>query len=185
MLPLVEMTEDGRPHTLGEAVEHAAAVFALSAADRAELLSSGQTRLYNRVGWASTYLRKAGVLRGVGPGRFELTERGRELLASKPDVLDVALLESRYPEMSEFSKARPQGDTDEPAATFNASSGTWSHRAGVEVRIREKFEATIPAIETRTSALKFLAFAIENADEERSDAWYVRETDRGLRLMAG
>lgn len=30
-----------------------------------------------------------------------------------------------------------------------------------------------------------LAFAIENADEERTDAWYVKETSHGLALMAG
>ena len=31
----------------------------------------------------------------------------------------------------------------------------------------------------------FLAAAIENADEERSDAWYLRDTGKGLRLMTG
>jgi hypothetical protein len=35
------------------------------------------------------------------------------------------------------------------------------------------------------AALSFLAAAIENADEERSDAWYVRDTGKGLRLMRG
>ena len=34
-------------------------------------------------------------------------------------------------------------------------------------------------------ALRFLALAIENADEERGNAWYLRETERGLRLMTG
>ena len=34
-------------------------------------------------------------------------------------------------------------------------------------------------------ALQFLALAIENADEERGNAWYVRETEHGLRLMTG
>ena len=31
----------------------------------------------------------------------------------------------------------------------------------------------------------FLAAAIENADEERSDAWCLRDTGKGLRLMTG
>jgi hypothetical protein len=34
-------------------------------------------------------------------------------------------------------------------------------------------------------ASEFLASAIENADEERSNAWFVRETEHGLRLMTG
>ena len=41
----------------------------------------------------------------------------------------------------------------------------------VEERIREKLESSIPKEETRRSALALLAFAIENADEERGDAW--------------
>ena len=31
----------------------------------------------------------------------------------------------------------------------------------------------------------FLALAIESADEERGNAWYVRETEQGLRVMTG
>ena len=38
---------------------------------------------------------------------------------------------------------------------------------------------------SRRAALHFLALAIENADEERGNAWYVRETEHGLRLMTG
>ena len=34
-------------------------------------------------------------------------------------------------------------------------------------------------------AVELLAWAIEAADEDRSDGWYLRETDHGLRLMAG
>jgi hypothetical protein len=52
-------------------------------------------------------------------------------------------------------------------------------------RIREKLERSIPNEETRRAALALLAFAIENADEERADAWCVKETSHGLALMAG
>ena len=46
-------------------------------------------------------------------------------------------------------------------------------------------ELSIPNEAIRRAALHFLASAIENADEERSDAWCVRETEQGLRLMTG
>ena len=36
-------------------------------------------------------------------------------------------------------------------------------------------ERAIPDEETRRSALEFLADAIVNADEERSDGWYLAE----------
>jgi hypothetical protein len=187
MLPLLKLADDGQEHTSGEAVEHLAQEFQLSDDDRTFLLRSGQTRLYNRVGWAKSYLKKAGLLRIVGPGRFQLTERGREVLASRPTAINVAFLESLSPEMSEFRKARSRGEiaSEEPPATFNTADGVWRQRAGVEQRVRETLELSIPNEAIRREALHFLALAMENADEERGTAWYLRETEHGLRLMTG
>jgi Mrr N-terminal domain/Protein of unknown function DUF262 len=188
MLPLLKLAGDGLQHTSAEAVERLAQEFQLSDDDRKELLPSGkQPRFNNRVGWTTTYLKKAGLLRAVGPGRFELTDRGRDVLASPPASIDVSFLESRFPEMSEFRKAGSRGEVagEEPPATFNTANGTWNQRAGVEERVRETLELSIPNEAIRREALHFLAFAIENADEERGDAWYVRETEHGLRLMTG
>ena len=187
MLPLLKLAGDGQQHTFAEAVERLAQEFHLSDDDRTQLLRSGQTRLYNRVGWTTTYLKKAGLLRPVGPGRFQLTERGREVLASGPAAIDVAFLESRFPEMSEFRKARSRGDVagEEPPAIFSTAERTWNQRAGVEERIRETLELSVPNEAIRRDVLRFLASAIENADEEHGNAWYVRETEHGLRLMTG
>lgn len=186
MLPLLKLAGDGQQHTLAEAVERLAEEFQLSDDDRAQLLKSGQPRMYNRVGWTSTYLKKAGLLQAVGPGRFQLTDRGRDVLASRPAAIDIAFLDSRFPEMSEFRRARSRGEVvgEEPPATFN-TDGTWNQRAGVEERVREMMELSIPNEATRRGALHLLALAIDNADEERGDAWCVRETEQGLRVMAG
>jgi restriction system protein len=70
MLPLLKLASGGQRHTLAEAVEQLALEFQLSDEDRTQLLGSGQTRLYNRVGWTTTYLKKAGLLQAVGPGCF-------------------------------------------------------------------------------------------------------------------
>lgn len=187
MLPLLKLAGDGQQHTFAEAVERLALEFQLSDEDRGQLLQSGQTRLYNRVGWTTTYLKKAGLLQAVGPGRFQITERGRDVLASRPAAIDVAFLESRFPEMSEFRKARSkvEGAGDEAPATFNTTDRTWNQRAGVGERVRETLEQSVPIEAIRREALRFLAFAIENADEEHGYAWYLRETEHGLRLMTG
>jgi hypothetical protein len=189
MLPLLKLAADGQQHTSAEAVELLAQQFQLSDGDRTELLPSGkQPRFNNRVGWTTTYLKKAGLLRAVGPGRFQLTDRGRDLLANPPASIDVAFLESRFPEMLEFRKAGSRGGDDageEPPAIFNAAEGTWTLRPAVEERVREMLELSIPDETIRRDALHFLAAAIENADDEHSNAWYVRESDHGLRLMTG
>ena len=49
----------------------------------------------------------------------------------------------------------------------------------------ETFGTLIPNDDVRRHALAFLAFAIQNADEERTSAWYLRETEQKLRLMTG
>jgi hypothetical protein len=186
MLPLLKLANDGQQHTPAEAVEQLALQFQLSDEDRTQLLGSGQTRLYNRVGWTTTYLKKAGLLQAVGPGRFQLTDRGRDVLAGPPAAIDVAFLE-RFPEFAEFRKGRSRHEVadEEPPAIFNAANGTWIQRVGVEERVRKTLEVSIPNEATRREALGFLASAIESADEERGNAWYVRETGHGLRLMAG
>ena len=187
MLPLLKLAGDGEQHTFAEAVERLAQEFLLSDDDRAQLLRSGQTRMYNRVGWTTTYLKKAGLLRAVGPGRFQLTDRGRDVLASPPASIDVSFLESRFPEMLEFRKRGSRGEdaSEEPPATFNTVDRTWNRRASVEERVRQTLELSIPNEVIRREALHFLALAIENADEEHGNAWYVREIDQGLRLMTG
>src|SRR5271166_5985323 len=173
MLPLLKLASGDQRHTLAEAVEHLAQEFQLSEDDRTQLLGSGQTRLYNRIGWTTTYLKKAGLLQAVGPGRFQLTDRGRDVLAGRPAAIDVAFLERRFPEFSEFRKGRSTHEAadEEPPAIFNAADATWDQRAGVEERVRKKVELSIPTEVTRREVLSFLASAIESADEERGNAW--------------
>ncbi|MCC6337770.1 MAG: DUF262 domain-containing protein [Myxococcales bacterium] len=52
-------------------------------------------------------------------------------------------------------------------------------------RIRAKIERVVPDEDERVAALRVLAFAVENADDERPNGWYLRETSRGLSLFAG
>ena len=187
MLPLLKLAGDGEQHSLAEAVEHLAEEFQLSSEDRAEALRSGQTRLYNRIGWATTYLKKSGLLKAVGPGRFQLTDRGRDVLSGQPPKIDIAFLEDRFSEMSVFRNTRPKGETadEDPPATFNTELRTWNQRPGVEKRISDMMEILIPDDAIRRAALELLAVAIESADEEEGNSWFLREVEEGLRLMTG
>jgi restriction system protein len=64
MLPLIELTGDGKEHKLSDAIDRLATnQFHLTDTERKELLPSGkQSKFANRVGWAGTYLKKAGLL---------------------------------------------------------------------------------------------------------------------------
>lgn len=85
MLPLLRLTEDGREYSLREAIDRLAEEFALTDAERHQLLTSGrQAILTNRVSWARTYLSKARLLESTRRGFFCITARGRQVLAQSP-----------------------------------------------------------------------------------------------------
>jgi restriction system protein len=118
MLPLLRLAADGAEHSISDAVDEIALKLGISEEDQNELLPSGtQTRFSNRVSWAGSYLRKAGLLQSTGRGRFRNTERGIEALRSSPSVIDNTFLE-QFPEFVEFKRKtsveQPEGD-QEPA----------------------------------------------------------------------
>jgi len=84
-----------------------------------------------------------------------------------------------------YALIRNQVYLNEEPEPFDPVSRTWKRRPRVEERIRRKLQLAIPSDEVRRAALEVLGWAIEAADADRSDAWYLRETEHGLRLMAG
>src|SRR5918995_516496 len=102
MLPLLRLAADGQEHSLREAIERLADEFGLNEEERKELLPSGsQATFDNRVGWARTYLKKAGLVDSPRRGHFRITARGLEALQENPKTINVKFLE-RYPEFQEF-----------------------------------------------------------------------------------
>ena len=119
MLPVLRLTADGSDHTLAEAVELVAAQFKVTDEERNELLPSGrQHRLHNRVGWAKTYLQKAGLVEPNGRGRFRITDRGRDLLRTTPTRIDLRVLQ-KYPEYVDF-KVLARGNASNEAPTSSS-----------------------------------------------------------------
>lgn len=102
MLPLLRATEDGEEHSLRETIELLANEFKLTDEERKELLPSGQQPIFdNRVGWARTYMKKAGLLESTRRGYCRITERGREVLRKNPKVINDRFL-AQFPEFLEF-----------------------------------------------------------------------------------
>jgi restriction system protein len=112
MLPLLRFAADGADHRLRDAVEHLAVHFGLSDAERAEMLPSGTAPLFdNRVGWARTYLKQAGLLESPRRGSFRIANRGREVLAQNPARIDVTLLD-QFEEFRSFRTRRREGPSE-------------------------------------------------------------------------
>ncbi|MFZ7104330.1 MAG: winged helix-turn-helix domain-containing protein, partial [Peptococcaceae bacterium] len=102
MLPLLKVIADKKEHSKQEVVNTLANYFKLTEKERKVLLYSGKQELFdNRVGWAKTYLKKAGLLNSTRWGYFTITDRGLALLKTNPSKIDVKLLK-KYSEFKEF-----------------------------------------------------------------------------------
>lgn len=108
MRPVLQAVGDGVPLPLSELRVRIADVFQLTEEERKERLPSGnQTVINNRVGWARTYLNKAGLLTIPDKGMVQITDRGREVLATGPERITVSWLK-QFPEFADFHTAKPQ-----------------------------------------------------------------------------
>src|SRR5262245_43303013 len=102
MLPLLQAIGDGREWSTRDLMRHLADRFELTEQERQERLPSGQqTIVGNRVGWAKTYLKNAGMLLNPARGKVLISERGRKILAENPLVINTQYLE-QFPEYRDF-----------------------------------------------------------------------------------
>ncbi|UST53361.1 restriction endonuclease [Comamonadaceae bacterium OTU4NAUVB1] len=101
MLPVLEESAAGEVR-ISDVVTVLGRKLALTEAELSELLPSGkQTTFANRVNWAKSYLGKAGLIRLTKRAYFEISERGRAVLASPPKTINIKFLES-FPEFKVF-----------------------------------------------------------------------------------
>jgi restriction system protein len=114
MLPMLKIAADGSEHPMADLRERLSREMDLSPEDLQERLPSGmQTKYQNRVAWSAVYLYRAGVLDRPKRGVFQITDRGRNLLAEKPEKVTIRLLD-RFPEFKDFRERRPDSPDDVP-----------------------------------------------------------------------
>jgi len=110
MLPLMRFAADEKDHKLQDAYATLAAKFKLTDDERNELLPSGrQSKFDNRVGWARTYLKKAGLLESPARSTFRITKRGMDVLKANPPFINASFLK-QFPEFVAFQRATHESD---------------------------------------------------------------------------
>jgi len=110
MLPLLRVFADGAVRSLNEATEVLAKQFNLTEDELRHLLPSGrQATFFNRVGWARTYMTKAGLLSAAKRGHSQITPAGNKVLSEKPDRIDVRFLR-QFPSFVEFQTLKHESN---------------------------------------------------------------------------
>ena len=106
MLPFLKYIADGKEHSLSKTHDSLAKQFGLTDGELTELLPSGRQPIFrNRVGWARTYLKKAGLLTSPKRAHFQISDKGIELLNENPKEITSKFL-TRYEDFVEFQSIK-------------------------------------------------------------------------------
>lgn len=110
MLPFLRFLGNGEERQLKDAVKVLTAEFKLTALELSEMLPSGAQPVFiNRVGWAKSYLKKAGLIEYPRRSYCRITEAGRKVLAKPPERITIKFLE-QFPGYLEFKRKRAEVD---------------------------------------------------------------------------
>jgi restriction system protein len=168
MLPLLKYAGSCQNElTTNEAVEFLAQELELTEDDLHEMLPSGsQSTFGNRVGWAATYLKKAGLLESTRRGYYKITDQGYELLAKQPKTINVKTLE-KYPEFLEFKKLKGTRSRDgekelvtKPMPDFSTATPSEALEAAYE-NLRDELASELLAKLKKTSPSFFEYVVVE------------------------
>lgn len=156
MQPFLVALSDGHTRSGKEVRERVRSALGLTEDDMAQVLKSGQTRFYNRVQWAATYLAQAKAVERPQRGQFRITDRGRHLLQTCPEHVSVADLR-QFPEFEEFRTRRHTvSDDATPLVTPPGPPNDLTPSEQIEALIREMETVVLDDL---------LAAAYESGDE--------------------
>lgn len=112
MMPTVlKVLSNGQQKPLKQVYDDVAVLYGFSEEQLALHLPSGkQTYIRSRVGWAKTYMVKAGLINQPKRGICEITQRGREALASG-QLIDNGYL-SKFEDFNDFRSANNSQSND-------------------------------------------------------------------------
>jgi restriction system protein len=121
MLPLLQVLNDGQEWRMRLVTEALANKFDLTPEERKEMLpSGGQTLFSNRVAWAKTHLKAAGLLLNPSRGKVRLSEEGRKVLAATPAAINCRFLR-QYPSYLDLVGRSRSEDEDNTAASADTT----------------------------------------------------------------
>lgn len=104
MLPLLQYLSDGKEHQINECAEAIAKAFKLTEEQKSQILPNGTYPiLKDRMSWAKSYLKMAGLIKNDKRGIYQITTSGLSLIRSNPEIINNQRL-MQYPSFQKFLK---------------------------------------------------------------------------------
>lgn len=120
--------------------------------DREEKLQSGTSRFDNRIAWIRAHFVFAKLIESPTRGEIKIAERGKKVLADKPDRIDLRFLQQfpEYLEARSRKRSRPDApetaletsETDTPEEALEKSFGDL--RSALAAELLEKIKSQTP-----------------------------------------
>lgn len=105
LLPLLQLTSDGKEHSINESTDILAKKYNLSEEEQNEYLPSGSQKVFaNRVAWAKSYLKMSNLIEITKRSHFKITENGKSILDKKPEQIDIKFLKQH----TDFQISNPE-----------------------------------------------------------------------------
>lgn len=116
MHPLLAALADEQERSVNSIYEGLAAHFSLTQEELDEKIPSARAKTFrNRVGWATTYLYRTGLIARPKRAVYRITARGKDILAEHPDRVDLKVL-AQFDEFHDFRGGKPGAETEEPGS---------------------------------------------------------------------
>jgi restriction system protein len=177
MLPLLQHFADGKEHGNQETLDTLAGLLQLTAAERVQLLPSGKQALFtNRVAWAKSHLKQAGLIASPRRGVYCITARGAEILHHPPDTINMRFLD-QFPAYRAFrtqTKSEVQGAGSPPSTTLTPQeyieSGYQQLRVNLAAELLTRVQECSPDFFERLVVELLLAMGYGGSRQEAGEA---------------
>jgi len=109
MRPLLAYLADGKEHSNQDIYAALENAFTMTVEEKRALLPSGKQRVFvNRVAWAKSHLKQAGLLDSQKRGYYRITTEGASFLEKNKKIINCRML-MQFPEYVKFRSVRKNG----------------------------------------------------------------------------
>ena len=111
MLPFLTILGDGEEHTTIETNQKLATLFELTDEEQNIFLPSGVAKTFpNRVAWAKSHFKMAGLLENTKRSSFKITEQGKKLLSENHREINLRILKTIPAYLERTARAKEEDD---------------------------------------------------------------------------
>jgi restriction system protein len=161
MYPVLDHLRDGQEHALQELVSRLSDHFQLGPEHLAVMVPSGQQPLFkNRVAWAISYLKNAGLLFYARKGVYQITEAGQQVLREGVSKINMAYLK-KFDAYKAWQSTFAQPEEKEAEITDAEEAKTPEELIGDSLsRVNDKIAADLLEIIKGKSPAQFEKFVL-------------------------